>query len=75
MDYIKWLRSKVRHEKVILVYFGGIVLDEEGKDLLQRRGDSKKWFFPGGAIELGESLEEACIRELNEEEYIMICEL
>ena len=66
-DYIRWLRSKVGHEKVILVFAGGCVFDDEGKVLLQRRGDSNQWGFPGGAIELGETPEMAAIRELKEE--------
>ena len=66
-DYIRWLRSKVGHEKVILIFAGGCVFDDEGKVLLQRRGDSNHWGFPGGAIELGETPEMAAIRELKEE--------
>lgn len=66
-DYIKWLRSKVGHEKVILVFAGGCLFDEAGRVLLQKRGDSNKWGFPGGAIELGETPEDAAIRELKEE--------
>lgn len=66
-DYIKWIRSKVGHEKVILVFAGGCVFDECGRVLLQKRGDSGNWGFPGGAIELGETPENAAIRELKEE--------
>ena len=66
-DYIKWIRSKVGHEKVILVFAGGYVFDERGRVLLQKRGDSENWGFPGGAIELGETPENAVIRELKEE--------
>lgn len=66
-DYIRWLRSKVGHEKIILVFAGGCLFDEEDRVLLQRRGDSGKWGFPGGAIELGETPEMAAIRELREE--------
>lgn len=66
-DYIRWLRSKVGHEKVILVFAGGCIFDEAGRVLLQRRGDSHKWGFPGGAIELGETPEMAAIREVKEE--------
>ena len=43
------------------------MFDESGRVLLQKRGDSNKWGFPGGAIELGETPEEAAIRELKEE--------
>lgn len=66
-DYISWLRSKVGHEKVILVFAGGCLFDENGRVLLQKRGDSGKWGFPGGAIELDETPEEAAIREVKEE--------
>lgn len=66
-DYIRWLRSKVGHEKIILVFAGGCVFDSGGKVLLQCRGDSKKWGFPGGAIEIGETPEMATVREVKEE--------
>ncbi len=66
-DYINWIRSKVGHEKIILVFAGGCLFNNGGKVLLQKRGDFGKWGFPGGAIELGEKPEEAAIREFKEE--------
>ena len=66
-NYVKWIRSKVGHEKIILVFSGGCIFNERGEVLLQRRGDSNKWGFPGGAVELGETPEMAAIRELKEE--------
>ena len=66
-DYINWIRSKVGHEKIILVFAGGCLFNQEGKVLLQKRGDSGKWGFPGGAVELGETPEQAAVRELKEE--------
>ena len=66
-DYIRWLRSKVGHEKVILVFAGGCIFNDKGEVLLQRRGDFGKWGFPGGAVELGETPEMAAIREVKEE--------
>ncbi|MCH5286766.1 MAG: NUDIX domain-containing protein [Christensenellaceae bacterium] len=66
-NYIGWLRSKVGHEKIILVFAGGCVFNQAGEVLLQCRGDSRKWGFPGGAIELGETPEMAVIREVKEE--------
>lgn len=67
MNYIQWIRSKVGHEKIILVFAGGCIFNEKGEVLLQKRGDSNKWGFPGGAIELGETPEMAAIREAKEE--------
>ncbi len=66
MDYIKWIRSKVGHEKVFLNFASGI-LYKSNKILLQKRGDKGTWGLPGGAIELGESASEALIREFLEE--------
>lgn len=66
-NYIRWLREKVGHEKIMLTFAGGCVVNEAGQVLLQKRGDSGLWGFPGGAIELGESPEAAAIREAREE--------
>lgn len=66
-NYIQWIRGKVGHEKIILVFAGGCIFNEAGEILLQRRGDSNMWGFPGGAIELGETPEAAAIREVKEE--------
>ncbi|WP_285858841.1 NUDIX hydrolase [Paenibacillus sp. MER 99-2] len=72
MDYIKWIRSKVGTEMIILNFAGAIVLNEEGQILLQRRRDKNAWGFPGGAMELGESAEETAIREVKEETGVTI---
>lgn len=66
-NYIQWIRGKVGHEKIILVFAGGCIFNEKGEVLLQKRGGSGKWGFPGGAIELGETPEMAAIREIKEE--------
>ncbi len=67
MDYIKWIRKKVGHEKIFLNFAGGCIVNEHGQILLQRRADKEQWGFPGGAMELGESAEETAKREIMEE--------
>ncbi|HEX9726863.1 MAG TPA: NUDIX hydrolase [Vicinamibacteria bacterium] len=48
----------------------GAVIIETGKVLLVRRGQpplDDRWTLPGGLVELGESIEQAVIREVEEE--------
>lgn len=66
-NYIKWLRSKVGHDRVILIFAGGCIFNNQGEVLLQKRADSGKWGFPGGAVELGETPQMAAVREIKEE--------
>lgn len=71
-DYISYIRSKVGHDKVILNFAGGILADNEGKVLMQLRGDKKTWAIPGGTMELGESSLDTCKREFLEETGIEV---
>lgn len=67
MDYIKWIRSYVGHREIILNFAGGIITNEKNEILLQLRTDKKLWGLPGGAVERGESIEQAAKREVTEE--------
>lgn len=69
MDYINWIRKKVGHDPIILIVALAIIADEKGRILLQRTKDktSHEWGLPGGMLELGETLENAVIREVKEE--------
>ena len=44
-----------------------VVTNAEGEVLLIRRSDNDNWAVPGGAIDLGESLTQAAVRETKEE--------
>jgi len=72
MDYVQYIREKVGHSEIILNYAGCIVLNDNGEILLQKRRDCGKWGFPGGVVELGESLEEAAVREVFEESGLKV---
>jgi len=57
-----------------LVGVGAVVIDK-GKILLVRRAfdpGAGKWSVPGGLVELGEKLSEACVRETEEETGIKV---
>lgn len=44
-----------------------VVFNEEGGVLLAKRTDNGLWCIPGGHVDLGETLAQACLRELYEE--------
>jgi len=44
-----------------------IVLDEHGAILLVHKTDNDLWALPGGAMDLGESMADAVVREVQEE--------
>jgi ADP-ribose pyrophosphatase YjhB (NUDIX family) len=44
-----------------------IVTNERGQILMIRRTDNSNWAVPGGAMDLGESISDAAIRETREE--------
>ncbi|WP_416825988.1 NUDIX hydrolase [Ectobacillus polymachus] len=67
MGYIMDLREKLGSRPIIMTAACVIILDEEGRLLLQHRTDNDCWGLPGGATELGERLEETAKRELFEE--------
>ena len=51
-----------------------VVLDEVGEFVLIRRTDNGNWALPGGAMDPGESMTEAAVREVEEETGIR-CEV
>ena len=67
-DYIRGLREKVGHDLILLPGATAIIVDDAtGRVLLQRRGDTGKWFVIGGGIDPGETAVQAAVREAFEE--------
>ena len=50
------------------------IIDDKGRILLIRRADNRKWAFPGGALNVGETPAEGVVREALEETGIR-CEV
>ncbi len=66
-SYEGQLRALVGGRPLIIPVVRAVVKDQEGRVLLVRRKDSGEWGFPAGAVELGESVLDACRREVREE--------
>lgn len=67
-SYMGKVRAKVGDDEVLLFVGARCVLrDEAGRVLLIRRIDNGHWALPAGALEVGESIEEAAVREVVEE--------
>lgn len=73
MGYVANLRIKVGNDPLILTGANVIVVDGNGKILMQQRSTGS-WGLPGGQMEYGESLEQAAAREVYEETGLRISE-
>lgn len=67
MEYWQKIRERVGREEILLNFVGAAVSDGAGRVLLQKRTHEKRWGFPGGAMELGESFSDTAVREVREE--------
>ena len=65
-DYIKDMRKHIGHERLLTVG-AGVIIYKDNQLLLQKRKDDGTWAVHGGAVELGEKVEDAARRELFEE--------
>jgi 8-oxo-dGTP pyrophosphatase MutT (NUDIX family) len=60
--------ERLGKEGKLRVGCSAVIFDEaREKVLLTRRTDNGRWCIPGGGLEAGESVEEACLREVWEE--------
>ncbi len=75
MDYIQTLRQHLGQAPIQMVGATVFALDEQDCLLMLMRTDNKMWGVPGGAIELGEKVEEAARRETREETGLEIGEM
>lgn len=75
MSYIKDLRKYVEHNPILTAGVGLFVFNDKDEVLMQLRTDYNQYGFPGGAMELGESLEDVARRELKEETNLDIIDL
>ncbi|TYR72972.1 NUDIX hydrolase [Rossellomorea vietnamensis] len=76
MGYIEDIRTLVGKKPLILTGAVVVILDKEGRILLQqRRHPEGAWGLPGGLMELGESTEDTARREVLEETGLKVGKL
>lgn len=66
-DYIRYIRSMVGNKDIISVGLTALIINEHNQILLEKRSDNGMWCFPGGSIDIGETVEEGVRREVKEE--------
>ena len=73
--YIKEMRKYVGHAPIMSCACGVIIENNNGEILLQKRRDNGRWAIIGGAMEMGETFEEAVKREVKEESGLSLGKL
>jgi 8-oxo-dGTP pyrophosphatase MutT (NUDIX family) len=66
-DFIRDLRASAGHQLLWLPGVTAVVFDEEGRVLLGRRSDNRRWSLIGGIPEPGEQPAACAVREVEEE--------
>lgn len=62
------VQSRIAKEGELRLSCSAIIKSKiDGKILLTQRSDNYQWCLPGGKVEAGESVSEACVREVFEE--------
>jgi len=70
--YLKEIRKQIGHRMIIIPGVRALIFNNTGKLLLQCRDDMGGWGLPGGAVEPGETVEDALRREVLEETGLKI---
>ena len=70
-DYLDDLRKKTGHMPLLIPHSVVVLFNEHNEVLLEERSDDGYFDFPGGAIDLKETMEDAARRELLEETGII----
>ncbi|MEN9938401.1 MAG: hypothetical protein RLZZ387_4980 [Chloroflexota bacterium] len=67
VNYVRWLRSYVGHQRLLQLAVSAYITDERGHVLLGRRTDVMLWAPPSGVVQLGETPARTLVREVHEE--------
>lgn len=71
-SYIMELRGLVGNRLLLLPSVAAVIHDRKGNLLLQEKASGEGWSLPAGAIEPGETPQEAVMREVMEETGLVV---
>ena len=71
-DHMRGLREKIGPELLITPAASGVVFDDQGHILLQKRADNQRWAPPAGGIDPHEAPADAVVREVWEETGVLV---
>src|SRR6185295_10926685 len=66
-SYLKTVREKVGSTLLVVPSVTGLVLEPDDRVLMVRHSNGNVWVAPGGAVDPGESPQDAVVREVWEE--------
>ncbi len=69
--YVRRLRARIGHELLLVPSVAAVIRDKDGSLLLQEKA-GHIWSLPAGAIEPGESPQDAVYREVREETGLVV---
>jgi 8-oxo-dGTP pyrophosphatase MutT (NUDIX family) len=70
--YFKRLRAKIGNDLLLMPGVAAVIRDSSARLLLQEKSSGEGWSLPAGAIEPGESPEQAVKREVLEETGLVV---
>lgn len=65
--------DRVGRQGQLAIGCSAALFNDSGRILLTRRADNQRWDVPGGYMEPGETMSEACCREVLEETGLVVC--
>jgi ADP-ribose pyrophosphatase YjhB (NUDIX family) len=70
--YYQHLRARLGHDLILMPGVAAVIRDAQGRLLLQEKASGEAWSLPAGAIEPGETPEQAVRREVLEETCLVV---